>query len=375
MRTLMEGTSLDGIERTAMDNFFDSVMDAYSNENGEIQDYDEFESTLKGVNKAIMPQLVSAVRKTLSGSEALLSMVKAVTGYENKQQDDGTIGLYSIFEGDKMEKRFGFNTGKYKQYRKDLAKDYLKALLPSQVLSMRTDELVAFDKLLPVWFAEENKELHEKLQDELKENYGDLSESEREQLLKTIEEREMFRQCIDMGVLEQISRTNARRGVLDSKPMVRNFLGLDGDSGHGESGLSKYINEKKKINSDRVKADINNEEFKAEDKEIERIVRELEEIYKQRGKTDNGGDKGKPVQRVGQFTVDDISAVTQRILDIYNKLEKDNDANGFFNAVCDIVGENVPIVLNDFKEYYEKHDDAKMPELLDEITMLLRNLL
>ena len=375
MRTLMEGTSLDGIERTAMDNFFDSVMDAYSNENGEIQDYDEFESTLKGVNKAIMPQLVSAVRKTLSGSEALLSMVKAVTGYENKQQDDGTIGLYSIFEGDKMEKRFGFNTGKYKQYRKDLAKDYLKALLPSQVLSMRTDELVAFDKLLPAWFAEENKELHEKLQDELKENYGDLSESEREQLLKTIEEREMFRQCIDMGVLEQISRTNARRGVLDSKPMVRNFLGLDGDSGHGESGLSKYINEKKKINSDRVKADINNEDFKVEDKEIERIVRELEEIYKQRGKTDNGGDKSKPVQRVGQFTVDDISAVTQRILDIYNKLEKDNDANGFFNAVCDIVGENVPIVLNDFKEYYEKHDDAKMPELLDEITMLLRNLL
>ncbi|MBQ3445240.1 MFS transporter [Candidatus Saccharibacteria bacterium] len=375
MKVLMEGTSLDGIERTAMDNFFDSVMDAYTDKDGTIHDYDEFEETLSGVNNAIAPQLISAMRKTLSGSEALVSMVKSVTGYGKKQKEDGSYELQSIFDDEKLQKRFGENIGDYKAYRKKWAKDYLKALLPSQVLSMRTDELVAYEKLLPEWFIEEHPDLHNILVDTINEKYSDLSDEEKSKLLTTVEDREMFRQCIDMGVLEQISRTNKRRGVLDSKPKLRNFLGLDGDDGSERSGLSKFIAEKSKIKKEKIAAGAKNEDINVEEKEADRILRELQEIYNQRNAANNDGDKTKASERVGLFSSAEIGNVLSVIGEIYNKLEKDNDANGFFNAVCDIVGENAPIVLNDFKEYYEKHNDAKMPELLDEITKLLSNLL
>ncbi|MBQ9018112.1 hypothetical protein IJ118_03595 [Candidatus Saccharibacteria bacterium] len=371
MKELMEGTSLDGIERTAIDNYIDSVMEAYSDENGVIEDYDGFEKKFDEVNKATAPQLISAMRKVLSGSEALNSFVKDVTGYYKKQnKTDGTYSLHSIFDDDDIKKRFGDNIDNYKQYRKKWAKKYLSSLLPSQVLSMRTDELQAYEQLLPQWFMEENPELHDKLVEGLLANYGDLSDAERAKLLTAIESREEFRECIGMGVLEQISRTNARRGVLDSKPLVRAFLGLDGDSGAGNAGLSKYLTDKKKMNGEKSK----DHPVDMEDKEVERIMREVEEIYKQRENASSNSDKNPPVERVGMYSSADIRAVTERITEIYRHLEKDNDVIAFYDETTDLLKDNVPIVIDAYSDYHDKHPEASITDLANELYRLLGNL-
>lgn len=369
MRVLMEGTSLDGIERTAVDNFFESVMEAYTEEDGKIHDYKEFEETLSDVNNATAPQLISAMRKTLSGSEALVSMVKDVTGYEKHQKADGSYELRSIFDDPKIQDRFGEHLGEYKQYRKKWAKTYLKGLLPSQVLSMRTDELLAFDKLLPDWFKEEHGDMHAELEKELEKNYGNLSEDERASLLKTLETREMFRECLGMGVLEQINRTNMRRGILDSKPMLRNFLGVDGDSGGGQIGLSKYIAEKKGIKAQLAK----DAGLDVEDKEVERVIRELEEIFRQRKEAASGETNPvQPVAKQGLYSAEDIARARNFIDEAYNKLESTSATDEFYDVVHEHLENNIPIILKDFEKFYaDNKDDCTIAELFYKVNELL----
>lgn len=369
MSVLMEGTSLDNVERTAVDNYINSVMEAYTDEDGKIHDYKEFEETLSAVNNATAPQLISAIRKTLSGSEALVSFVKDVTAYEKHQKDDGTYELRSIFEDPKIQDRFGEHLGEYKQYRKKWAKTYLKGLLPSQVLSMRTDELLAFDKLLPDWFKEEHGDMHAALQNELASNYGDLSDEDKDSLLKTLETREMFRECLGMGVLEQINRTNMRRGILDSKPMLRNFLGVDGDSGGGQIGLSKYIAEKKGI-KDQLAKDAS---LDVEDKEVERIIRELEEIFRQRKEAASGETNPvQPVAKQGLYSAEDIARAQSFISETYAKLESTNATDEFYGAVSEYLEKNVPIILDEFNKYYnDNKDDCTIAELLYKVNELL----
>ena len=370
MSVLMEGTSLDNVERTAVDNYINSVMEAYTEEDGKIHDYKEFEETLSAVNNATAPQLISAIRKTLSGSEALVSFVKDVTAYEKHQKDDGTYELRSIFEDPKIQDRFGEHLGEYKQYRKKWAKTYLKGLLPSQVLSMRTDELLAFDKLLPDWFKEEHGDMHAALQNELASNYGDLSDEDKDSLLKTLETREMFRECLGMGVLEQINRTNMRRGILDSKPMLRNFLGVDGDSGGGQIGLSKYIADKKGI-KDQLAKDAG---LDVEDKEVERVIRELEEIFRQRKEAASGETNPvQPVAKQGLYSAEDIARAQSFIGETYAKLESTNATDEFYGAVSEYLEKNVPIILDEFNKYYnDNKDDCTIAELLYKVSELLR---
>ena len=369
MSVLMEGTSLDNIERTAVDNYINSVMEAYTEDDGVIHDYKGFEETLSAVNNATAPQLISAMRKTLSGSEGLVSMVKDVTGYEKHQKDDGSYELRSIFEDEKIQKRFGEHLDEYKQYRKKWAKTYLKGLLPSQVLSMRTDELLAFDKLLPNWFQEEHGDIHAALKKELADNYNDLSHEDRASLLKTLETREMFRECLGMGVLEQINRTNTRRGILDSKPMLRNFLGVDGDSGGGQIGLSKYIADKKGI-KDQLAKDAT---LDVEDKEVERIIRELEEIFRQRKEAASGENNSiQQSAKQGLYTAEDLTMARTFINETYAKLESRNATDEFYDAVNDYLEKNIPIIVSEFEKYYvDNKDDCTIAELLYKIIELL----
>lgn len=373
MEQLMEGTSLDGIERTAMDNYMNSVMDAYSDENGVIrdEDYKEFEAKMRAVDLATAPQLISAARKTLSGSEALVSMVKGVTGIRKKQnKETGKYELRPIFEDEEIQKRFGGNLEKYRAYKKEWSKKYLSSLLPSQVLSMRTDELVAFDKLLQGWFIDEHGDLHDELVEKIDSEYGDLSEEERAKLLKTIEDREMFRECIPDGVLEQISRTNQRRGIPDSKPMLRDYLGVDGDNGYGESGLSKYLMDKKKIKiGEDGKVDLKVEE------EVDRIMMEVKGIREQQAaKAAADAAKNQPRRLMGKYSAEEIGDYMGRVGEIYNRLAASQDASKFFDETAESVKE-LPDVVKEYAKYHERYADATIDELETELIRLLNNLI
>lgn len=364
MVELMKGTSLDGIERTAMDNYVESLMDAYSDENGVIQDYDEFERRRKEVDEAIEPQFISAMRKMLSGSEQINSMVKSATGYEQHQRDDdGTYELRSIFEDEKLQRRLGPNAERYKQYMAGRSKRYLKSLVPSQVLSMRSDELAAYEKLLPEWYEEENPGAHDEWKRELETRHGDWTEEDIEEAIRTMESREMFRQCFDMGVLEQISRTNARRGVLDAKPKLRKLLGLDGDDGHGGQGLSKYVREK-----NGASGTVGGE---PEDREVERIIGELETIYRQRREAQSSAPSGASEREDGVI----YDEATREIFIAHIRDIRETDADAFYEETLDYLKEQLTEESRIVAMYEDKRRNGLATADVDTLRAYLMNIL
>lgn len=375
MKVLMEGTPLDNIERTAIDNYVDSLMEAYSDENGVMSDenYQEFKEKFEEVNNAILPQLISAMRKNLSGSEQLVNMVKLVTGYGRKPDGHGGDKLESIFADEKdgrnkLRDRFGSNIGDYKKVRDDFAKKYLKSLLPSQVLSMRTDELVAYDKLLPEWFEGENEELHKDLERALAEKHSDWSEEDRAKLLRKVENREMFRKCIPTGVLEQINKTNMKRGVLDSKPMLRDFLGLDGDNGYGKIGLSKYLEDKK--GAARVSASDD-----AEDPEVERIMKELEVIYRQQNETASSDEVSDDYKAKGAYSDEEILEFYEQVKKMKDAREKDHDVLKFYKETLGYISEKTPTIREVYEKYYDDNEDTiTVSELFEKLVQLIDGL-
>lgn len=145
MRELMEGTSLDNIERTAFDSYDQSLRDAYTtvDANGNKQlDVGEYLKKKEEVENAIGAAFISGSLKYLSGSEQLVGAVKSRAGYVSKQdKDTGKSYIVPIWEDPSTMAKYGM-TGHEEEIRKFYQRRTLQYLLdqsPNQLLGLRSD--------------------------------------------------------------------------------------------------------------------------------------------------------------------------------------------------------------------------------------------
>lgn len=234
MAVLMEGTSLDNMERTAMRNLDDMLMNAYKKD-GKNLDVEKYLEQRKKIEKAISPQFISASLKYLSGSEQLKSMVEFLTGYNAKGEA-------------RWEKDLSSNPGLAEKYfRKNVIK-YLQAQTPAQLLGLRSDYYEAIKKHLVKeyeqtdmkdWSEDYIKERQEYMAEmsDIQTRYGDLpadkANEKRAEDMKILEEKMVgaqFKQLLDAkGKLKQIYTTRRSGAANNAKDWLRGWLDLDNE--------------------------------------------------------------------------------------------------------------------------------------------------
>ena len=253
MAKLMEGTSLDGIERTALDNYDKSLRKAYTDENGNL-DLEAYEKKRKEVDTATAPQFISANLKFLSGSEQISSAVKSKTGFFAKQNaETGEYTMMPIWEDAEEAARLfsAYETpeekaqakGKMEKWYRDQTLQYLRDQTPAQILGLRSDYYVPLIEHLSeaYLYDDDGNEIPERirerkaLEDEVAARYGGLDSKEAKDALfaaKKGDAGQMFREVLyRKGKLGQIEKSKRSGAANNAKDWVRELLLLDSDSG------------------------------------------------------------------------------------------------------------------------------------------------
>ena len=315
MKELMEGTSLDNIERTALSNLDDSLRKAYTTHAGgtEFFDVDAYLQKRDEIQTAIGPQFISASLKYLSGSEQLVSAVKFLTGYGKKQKvetyidDDGQERKRTVDEWeavwDKEIDENGNKTPAYdklKDYFRKKTLKYLEDQTPSQILGLRSDYFMPLYSHLSETYEEAGMEgmndeeirEHEKYvreRAEIQTRYGDLPEDEAKRRRKK-DEKELknkmagaqFRKILrDKGKLYQIYRTRRSGAANNAKDWVRDWLDLDNDSLIElklKNDRAKTQAELKKLRSQEGEANNISDEINSDERITVRL-RTIEDLY------------------------------------------------------------------------------------------------
>ena len=249
MRQLMEGTSLDNIERTALSNLDDSLKEAYGyKEGGGDWDVAGYLKKREEIQTAFEPAFLSASLKWMSGSEQINSAVKFWTGFELKQKkEDGKLVVDK--NGDPeydltpiwKDKTFAGHEEEVEKYYRRKAGDYLKDQTTGQILGMRTDYRDAMMEHLLADYFENNPEEKKKFDDEvakIQTKYGNESLDEAEKLcakdlkkLKMEAVKKPVRKILgETGKLEQMYRTRRSGAANNAKDWLRGWVGLDDEA-------------------------------------------------------------------------------------------------------------------------------------------------
>lgn len=273
MIKLLEGTSLDNVERTAFSNFDDSLKKAYGFDPKHADQAWDVEGWLKKreeIQTAFEPAFLSASLKWLSGSEQINSGVKFWTGYGQKQKkdDNGKLVLDEygdpVYILDPVWKGNEFNgidkNGNKKSYNSEVERyfrrktnDYFKDQTTGQILGMRTDYRDAtMEHLLDTYLngleseddmtADERLEYenrraeYAKREAEIQTRYGDEEDANkanelRKKDLKALKMEFAGRQVRkilgETGKLEQIYRTRRSGAANNAKDWLRKWVNLD----------------------------------------------------------------------------------------------------------------------------------------------------
>ena len=278
-KQLVEGTSLDNIERTALSSFDESLKKAYGfKKDAKAADWnvDEYLKKREEIQTAFEPAFLSASLKWLSGSEQINSGVKFWTGYELKQKtkkvkvgdeevkqvvvDENKNPVYEwkpVWEDD--ENGFAGREEDVKKYFRRKTKDYFNDQTTGQILGMRTDyREPAVEHLLDMYFnddetkAEEldaRRSEYEAARAEIQTRYGDEDAKVAEKKRKTdmvALKREFagrqLRSILDKtGKLEQIYVTRRSGAANNAKDWLRKMLNLD-----NKEEIYRYLDEKDK---------------------------------------------------------------------------------------------------------------------------------
>ena len=267
MKELMEGTSLDNVERTAFSNLDESLMKAYTytegtgNDKKTYFDVDAYLKKREEVQTAIGPQFISASLKYLSGSEQLTSAVKFITGYSKVQKkdengramvgDDGEpIYEWRAVWDDFKDAGYKVDVDKIKKYFGRKSLQYVGDQTPTQLFSLRSDYYVPLLNHLADAYEEEeemegwNDEAvleHEEYMKELADiqtRYGDLPADEamrkrKEDVAKLRDKMAgaEIRQLLDKkGKLNQMYRTRRSGAANGAKDWFRKWIGLDNET-------------------------------------------------------------------------------------------------------------------------------------------------
>lgn len=258
MVELMEGTSLDNIERTALSNFDESLRKAYTSyENGQANlNVKEYLERRKEVQTAIGPQFISASLKYLSGSEQLVSAVKFLTGYKKKTGVETYVGEdgkeYSRAVAKWVPEWENLDNDTQDEMKKFFEKqtlDYIAAQTPSQILGLRSDyKDPLFGHLADSYMEPEDieewdedaileRENYMREWSDIQTRYGDLPNDEaktkRDKDEKDLRKRmagAQLRRILDgKGKLNQIYRTRRSGAANNAKDWVRELLDLDNE--------------------------------------------------------------------------------------------------------------------------------------------------
>ena len=235
MKVLVEGTSLDNVERTAYKNLDDMLKNAYTNENG--LDIDKYLKRREEIETAIGPAFISASLKYLSGSEQLKNAVSFLTGYDEKGEARWEEGG-DLAGSEQAEKYFRKKTI-----------EYIENQTPVQIFGLRSDYYASLSNHLykayeeadtTGWSEEAIEERDELMKEraEIQTRYSDLpaeeANSRREKDLKALKNKMVgaqFRQILDSkGKLNQIYRTRRSGGGNSAKDWLRDWLDLDNEA-------------------------------------------------------------------------------------------------------------------------------------------------
>ena len=287
MQTLMAGTPLDSIERTALDNYDHSLRKAYTDENGNL-DIESYIEKRKAVDKAVAPQFISANLKYLSGSEQIGAAVKAKTGFFTKQnKETGEYYTTSIWEDEADELFKGYNTPEEKEkaksnmrnWHREQTMQYLYDQTPNQILALRSDYHDGLrEHLADTFNLRKDEELteeelavrreYEKEVAEIQTKYGDkpIGEAKQKRDAEMAEAREKvagaeFKKMLEKrGTLEQIYRTRRSGAANAAKPWVRSWLGLDDEKSIKDYEAKKRANNSKKEPEESIQNHLPEEE-------------------------------------------------------------------------------------------------------------------
>ncbi len=257
MKVLLEGTSLDKIERTAMKDL-DDILKATYTKDGKL-DVRKYLAKRDEIETAIGPQFISASLKYLSGSEQLKSAVSFLTGFSLEQQKDENGKVMLDDNGDVvygLKARWGEggdlaeDADFAERYFRRKTEQYFKDQTASQLYGFRTDYRdPAAEHLLKALF-EDHPELQSAYEAELADiqtRYGDedpkQAAKKRKDDIKKLRMRytgERVRDILDKsGKLEQMYRTRRSGAANNSKDWFRDWLLLN-----DEDEILSYLDQK-----------------------------------------------------------------------------------------------------------------------------------
>ena len=308
MVKLLEGTPLNGIERTALSSYDESIKEAFTDANGRV-DMDAYLTKRTEIDNAMSPQFMSASLSFLSGSEQLVSAVKSKTGYyQKKTSDGGYVDRFVWEDNDEIDKYLTFRDGaseaekeaarepmreKLREWYQDQTLKYIGGQTPSQILGLRSDYYAALrehlgdalietddSKLTDEELNAKNEYLAQKAA--IDEKYDTMTREAEERAAKEGKKPVLddidrarsselsnakdvlagyqLRKMLDSkGTLEQIYRSRRSGAANAAKPWDRRWLGLD-----DESGIRMYEDRKRKEEKERRRAagdDVDDEEM------------------------------------------------------------------------------------------------------------------
>jgi len=223
---LLEGTSLDNVERTAFSNLDDMLKNAYTKDKK--LDEEAYFAKRSEIESAIGPAFISASLKYLSGSEQMKNAVSFLTGY-------GLDGEPRWGEGGDLA-----GSERAERYFREKTLKYVKDQTPSQILGMRSDYRDAMMEHLTAEYFDKHPDEKAAFDAEVAEiqtRYGDEDgETAQKKRKADVNKLKMEKAGAQMreilgstGKLEQIYRTRRSGAANNAKDWLRGWLDLDNE--------------------------------------------------------------------------------------------------------------------------------------------------
>ena len=381
MIKLLEGTSFDNIERTAMSNMDDSLKKAYgydAEHKDKAWDRAGWLKKLKETMTAIEPQFLSANQKYLSGSEQMNSFVKFWTGYsiKPKKRKNKDTGLEEFLLDERGEQIFdispiwndkefrGFEDELRSFYTKNVG-DFYKDQTTAQVLNTRTDwRAPSFEHLCAMYLSDSTvgeEELAKRNAEygaeqakiiakyKGKTSSGDIVDRDKE--LQKLKESRASAQLIkilgESGKLKQIYRTRGGGTAINSKDWLRKLVHLD-DEALLQQEVAYY---------DKLKREAK------------------EKIKRDESSADSAEDAGSGTRIYDESFREECKA---ELYDMYDVMRDDTPA-AFYGATMEAVRDwfgRDSLIEYEYKKYYEERGEIStvvdlskyLDELLDDMS-------
>lgn len=373
MRKLVEGTSLDNIERTALSNLDESLKKAYGFDASDKKKAWDVKGWLKKreeIQTAFEPAFLSASLKWLSGSEQMNSGVKFWTGYDLKQQKDSNGRIVVDGQGDPVydltpvweSEEFAGHEEEVEKYFRRKTGDYLKDQTTGQVLGMRTDYRdPTAEHLIEMYLnddsgdesSDERRHKYEAAIAEIQTRYGnepldkakELRAKDLKKLKMDIAGRQFKKIMGETGKLAQIFRTRRSGTAINAKDWLRGWAGLD-----DEEGLYR---------------------------EVEKYEEKNKEERRQQGGVDFGGGDDDDSMRV--FKKSRRAEIRNELDEMWNDHSgEDVTAAEFYEMAIEAIkgwfGDGSSLIQIEFEKFYDRRkDDAGLEAytLKDELYKLL----